>query len=279
MKRGITDLRVAALQTALHWEDAEANIKHIQHHISLQEGEVDLIVLPEMWSSGFSMRPEHVAMDWDDAWIDQTDRWPEPLRAMRRWSQEKNAAIVGSISCRIKSDDRFVNRCFFVSPTQDLEWYDKRHLFGFAGEDKVYTAGKTSTSIAWRGWTLHLQVCYDLRFPVFSRNTAANPYDVVIYVANWPAARIHAWQALLQARAIENQCYAIGVNRVGADGNGIEHNGLSQVIHPKGHALALAPSNESTWLNTTLSANELLDFRSKFPVLEDGDSFEIKQRR
>ena len=117
MKRGITDLRVAALQTALHWEDAEANIKHVQHHISLQEGEVDLIVLPEMWSSGFSMRPEHVAMNWDDAWIDQTDRWPEPLKAMRRWSQEKNAAIVGSISCRIKSDDRFVNRCFFVSPS------------------------------------------------------------------------------------------------------------------------------------------------------------------
>ena len=239
----------------------------------------DLIVLPEMWATGFSMKPDKIAMEWDDRWRTNPDQWPAPLQAMLRWSQEKNAAVVGSLSCKILRGKRYVNRCFFVSPTQGLEWYDKRHLFGFAGENDVYSAGGSSKNIEWRGWKLRLQICYDLRFPVFGRNQASNPYDVLIYVANWPKSRISAWKALVNARAIENQCYAIGVNRIGADGNGIAHNGCSLLLHPKGHALAESIEDESVWIQATLSAKELIDFRAKFPVLDDADSFEIKQTR
>lgn len=136
-----------------------------------------------------------------------------------------------------------------------------------------------TTTVDWRGWKLNLQVCYDLRFPVFSRNNGEEPYDIAIYVANWPQARSDAWKALLKARAIENQCFVVGVNRVGADGNGVSHDGNSGIIHPKGRSLASAEKGEKTWLTVTLSAQELMDFREKFPVLLDADSFEIKQKR
>ncbi|MBV41780.1 MAG: nitrilase family protein [Crocinitomicaceae bacterium] len=279
MTKSAQDLRVAALQTDLHWENPKANILSTERQMDVLNDSTDLIVLPEMWATGFSMKPDKIAMEWDDRWRTNPDQWPAPLQAMLRWSQEKNAAVVGSLSCKILRGKRYVNRCFFVSPTQGLEWYDKRHLFGFAGENDVYSAGGSSKNIEWRGWKLRLQICYDLRFPVFGRNQASNPYDVLIYVANWPKSRISAWKALVNARAIENQCYAIGVNRIGADGNGIAHNGCSLLLHPKGHALAESIEDESVWIQATLSAKELIDFRAKFPVLDDADSFEIKQTR
>lgn len=279
MTKSAQDLRVAALQTDLHWENPKANILSTERQMDVLNDSTDLIVLPEMWATGFSMKPDKIAMEWDDRWRTNPDQWPAPLQAMLRWSQEKNAAVVGSLSCKILQGNRYVNRCFFVSPTQGLEWYDKRHLFGFAGENDVYSAGGSSKNIEWRGWKLRLQICYDLRFPVFGRNQASNPYDVLIYVANWPKSRISAWKALVNARAIENQCYAIGVNRIGADGNGIAHNGCSLLLHPKGHALAESIEDESVWIQATLSAKELIDFRAKFPVLDDADSFEIKQTR
>lgn len=279
MTKSAQDLRVAALQTDLHWENPKANILSAERQMDVLNDSTDLIVLPEMWATGFSMQPDKIAMEWDDRWRTNPDQWPAPLQAMMRWSQEKNAAVVGSLSCKILQGKRYVNRCFFVSPTQGLEWYDKRHLFGFAGENDVYSAGGSSKNIEWRGWKLRLQICYDLRFPVFGRNQASNPYDVLIYVANWPKSRIPAWKALVNARAIENQCYAIGVNRIGADGNGIAHNGCSLLLHPKGHALAESIEDESVWIQATLSAKELIDFRAKFPVLDDADSFEIKQTR
>lgn len=279
MTKSAQDLRVAALQTDLHWENPKANILSTERQMDVLNDSTDLIVLPEMWATGFSMKPDKIAMEWDDRWRTNPDQWPAPLQAMLRWSQEKNAAVVGSLSCKILQGKRYVNRCFFVSPTQGLEWYDKRHLFGFAGENDVYSAGGSSKNIEWRGWKLRLQICYDLRFPVFGRNQASNPYDVLIYVANWPKSRISAWKALVNARAIENQCYAIGVNRIGADGNGIAHNGCSLLLHPKGHALAESIEDESVWIQATLSAKELIDFRAKFPVLDDADSFEIKQTR
>jgi predicted amidohydrolase len=230
-----------------------------------------------MWATGFSMKPDKIAMEWDDRWRASPDQWPAPLRAMLDWSQKKNAAVVGSLSCKIMRGKRLVNRCFFVSPTHELDWYDKRHLFVFAGENNVYSCGESSKTIEWRGWKLRLQICYDLRFPVFSRNRASDPYDVLIYVANWPETRVSSWKALITARSIENQCYTIGVNRVGADGNGIAHNGCSLLLNPKGHALAESIENESVWIQATLSAKELIDFRAKFPVLLDADEFEIKQ--
>ena len=279
MTQHTQDLRVAALQTDISWENPKANIQLIQRQIDGVNDGTDLIILPEMWATGFSMRPDDIAMEWDDRWRSNRDQWPAPLQAMLGWSQEKNAAVVGSLSCKILQGKRFVNRCFFVSPNCELDWYDKRHLFGFAGEDEVYQAGEKSKTIEWRGWKLHLQICYDLRFPVFSRNQASIPYDVLIYVANWPKARVHAWTTLLHARAIENQCYAVGVNRVGTDGNGIAHNGCSLLLHPKGHTLASSMDDESNWIQATFSAKELIDFRAKFPVLSDADSFEITQRR
>jgi predicted amidohydrolase len=277
MTHPIQDLRVAALQTDLHWENPKANALNIERQMDAMNGDTDLIVLPEMWATGFSMKPDKIAMEWDDRWRASPEQWPAPLRAMLDWSQKKNAAVVGSLSCKIMRGKRLVNRCFFVSPTHELDWYDKRHLFVFAGENNVYSCGESSKTIEWRGWKLRLQICYDLRFPVFSRNRASDPYDALIYVANWPETRVSSWKALITARSIENQCYTIGVNRVGADGNGIAHNGCSLLLNPKGHALAESIENESVWIQATLSAKELIDFRAKFPVLLDADEFEIKQ--
>ena len=273
------NLQVAALQTTLHWEDPTANVQSISQQIKSLDGHTDLIVLPEMWATGFTMQPKRIALDWDDCWKDNPKKWPAPMQAMLRWSQEKDAAVVGSLSCKIMADARFVNRCFFISPSNQIEWYDKRHLFGFAGEDQVYSQGDQSKTIHWRGWRLNLQICYDLRFPVFSRNKASDPYDVIVYVANWPEVRISAWQVLLQARSIENQCYTIGVNRIGTDGNRVKYNGQSAVLHPKGQAIASSVENETAWIQATLSADELTIFRSKFPVLQDADAFELKQTR
>lgn len=269
------DLRIAALQTDLAWEDPISNIARIDDHFAQLDGTVDLIVLPEMWATGFTMDPQTHGCALAKGWMKDEGSWPEPLVAMRNWAQAQNAAVVGSLSCRIESQGVAVNRCFFVPPVGAVAHYDKRHLFSFAGEPAAYAPGAQRVVVHWRGWNMLLHVCYDLRFPVFSRNTPDSPYDAAIYVANWPEIRVDAWSALLRARAIENQCYIVGVNRVGADGKGIAHSGASAIMSPLGQTLAGIAPHATGWLYAVASGNELERYRKKFPVLHDGDGFEL----
>lgn len=271
-------LRVALLQAVLAWEDAATNEAHFDarvHNLLFESSSLDLLVLPEMWATGFTMNPHETGMTWKDTWAKDVNRWPAPLQAMHRWSVQSRAACVGSLACVLEEANRCVNRCFFVTPDGTLHWYDKKHLFGFAGESNSYSPGQERQIVTWRGWNILLQVCYDLRFPVFSRNRKEAPYDIALYVANWPEPRREAWLTLLSARAIENQSYVIGVNRVGVDGNGISHSGDSAIFHPKGNVLLQIPAHQERSETWALSSSDLLAFRAKFPVLKDGDAFEM----
>ena len=209
-------MKVALIQSSLFWENPIANRNHFGEKINAIFEEVDLIVLPEMFATGFTMNPEIVSETMEG----ETIQW------MQSFAKAKNSAITGSIV--IKENDNFYNRLVFVFPSGEIEFYDKRHLFTLAGEDKIYTAGHNKLIVEYKGWKICPLICYDLRFPVFSRNT--ENYDLLIYVANWPKTRINAWDALLKARAIENMSYTIGVNRIGEDDNGFHYNGHSQVV-------------------------------------------------
>lgn len=271
-----SNLRVAALQTDLIWEDAAANIDRIQGHLNRLTTPADLIVLPEMWATGFTMKPGAFGCVLGGNWEDDEPGWPAPLAAMRSWAAKHDAAVIGSLSCRVEgASGDAVNRCFFVPPTGRVQCYDKRHLFGFAGEPAAYAPGADRVLVDWRGWRILLQVCYDLRFPVFSRNQASDPYDAAVYVANWPKVRAEAWSKLLPARAIENQCYVVGVNRVGEDGNGIEHSGHSALIDAYGNISASLPPSEEGWIYAEWDQNEIERYREKFPVLRDADGFTL----
>lgn len=271
-----SNLRVAALQTDLIWEDAAANIDRIQGHLTRLTTPADLIVLPEMWATGFTMKPGAFGCVLGGNWEDDEPGWPAPLAAMRSWAAKHDAAVIGSLSCRVEgASGGAVNRCFFVPPTGRVQCYDKRHLFGFAGEPVAYAPGADRVLVDWRGWRILLQVCYDLRFPVFSRNQASDPYDAAVYVANWPKVRAEAWSKLLPARAIENQCYVVGVNRVGEDGNGIEHSGHSALIDAYGNISASLPPSEEGWIYAEWDQNEIERYREKFPVLRDADGFTL----
>ena len=270
------NLRVAALQTGLTWEDGQANIDRIQGHLNRLTTSADLIVLPEMWATGFTMNPGEFGSVLARRWEDEERSWPAPLTAMRSWAIKHDAAVIGSLSCRVEgATGGAVNRCFFVPPTGRVQFYDKRHLFGFAGEPAAYSPGADCVVVDWRGWRILLQVCYDLRFPVFSRNHDANPYDAAVYVANWPDVRVEAWGKLLLARAIENQCYVVGVNRVGEDGNGIAHSGHSALIDAYGNVTAALPPSEEGWIYAEWDRNEIERYREKFPVLRDADRFTL----
>ena len=198
-------MKVAIIQTALIWENPNANRIQFEEKIRGIEQNVDLIVLPEMFSTGFTMNPETVA----ETMNGETISWMQTL------AKHKNSAITGSLV--IVENGKYYNRLVFVLPSGEIKHYDKRHLFSLAGEEKVYTKGKTKLIIEYKGFKICPLICYDLRFPVFSRNV--EDYDVLLYVANWPKPRINAWNALLKARAIENMCYVVGVNRIGEDQN------------------------------------------------------------
>jgi predicted amidohydrolase len=275
MNKSASLLRVAALQTPLVWENPTANAEAIGRQVDALEKPCDLIVLPEMWATGFTMDPSAHASVLPSGWQDDEAAWPAPLAEMRKWARERDAAVIGSLSCRDETLARPVNRCFFVPPSGPVECYDKRHLFSFAGEDAAYGPGEKRVIVEWRGWRILLQVCYDLRFPVFSRNRSEDRYDAAVYVANWPAARVGAWSSLLVARAIENQCYVVGVNRVGADGKGIEHSGGSALIDPYGRTRSELDADASGWIHGDWDRAELNRYRVKFPVLGDADSFEL----
>lgn len=256
----INPLNIAVVQSFIHWENPEMNIVHLEKLFSKWSRIPDLVMLPEMFSTGFSMRPHAVA---------ETETGPT-LSWMISKATSLNCAIAGSLP--IREGDFFYNRFYFVFPSGNYDFYDKRHLFTLVGEDKTYTSGQKQKVVEYLGWKLCLQVCYDLRFPVFSRNS--QDYDALLYVANWPKPRIHAWDTLLRARAIENVSYCIGVNRVGEDANGHEYPGHSQVWDALGNELLQKKTEEGVF-EVTLNHGELQQIREKFPFLKDKDEFTI----
>lgn len=252
-------MKIILFQTDICWADPEANRKRADQAIDAHPG-ADLYVFPEMFSTGFCTRPQGVA----------ELAGGETLQWMKRKASECACAIAGSVAT--EEDGRFYNRFYFVHPDGQAMWYDKKHLFTYGGEDKYYTPGADRVIVSYRGVRFMLLVCYDLRFPVWSRNQ--NCYDAILYVASWPASRIKAWETLLRARAIENQCYVVGVNRVGDD-PACGYSGGSAVIDPYGNTLAVCRDAEEDFAEVVLDMQELEEFRKKFPVLSDADSFTL----
>jgi omega-amidase len=253
-------MKIALIQSDLYWEDAARNRKNFEGKITPISSEVDLIVLPEMFSTGFTMNAAVVA----EAMDGETILW---LQAM---AKQRNCAITGSMI--IAEDGQFYNRMLFVFPSGEIQYYDKRHLFSLAGEDKFYKRGTQKVIVNYLDWKICLQVCYDLRFPVFARNVES--YDLLLYVANWPKVRTNAWDTLLKARAIENLTYVVGVNRVGVDANQYEHIGHSQVVDFLGNYILEPQEGEGTQV-VELDKNVLLETRKKLDFLSDRDVFEI----
>ena len=252
-------MRVSLLQSSLIWEDVSANLSKFERQISALP-DTDLIVLPEMFSTGFTMQPRRVA----ETMHGQTARW------MVEMASQTDAAVCGSVV--IEEQGNYFNRFLFVYPNGITVHYDKRHLFTLDGEDKAYAAGREKRIIEYKDFRICPLVCYDLRFPVFSRN--AEDYDLLVYVASWPEPRISAWDALLRARAIENMSFVVGVNRVGTDGNGHRYVGHSQVFDVLGNPRAALTEEEST-ITVELDKNTLLEARQKFGFLNDRDSFTV----
>ncbi|RYG28747.1 MAG: nitrilase family protein, partial [Chitinophagaceae bacterium] len=248
-------------------EDKANNLKMLEGMISPLKGETDVVILPEMFSTGFSMRPELLAENIKG----ETVRWMKDMAAKLR------LILTGSLI--IEENGKYFNRLVWMLPDGNFGYYDKRHLFGFAGEDNHYTAGSKRLIASAKGWKINLQVCYDLRFPVWARqgNGSVEPeYDLLVYVANWPEKRIHAWKTLLQARAIENQCYCVGVNRVGEDGNEVYHSGNSMVVDAMGEVLYTKQDAEDVF-TVTLEKETLDSVREKLPFLKDRDGFLISR--
>ena len=257
----LSDLNVTLVQTNLHWEDATANMAMLEEKISGISEPTDLIILPEMFTTGFTMTPAKVAEPMNL----HTTRW------MRQIAAQTGAVITGSVV--IKEDSKYYNRLLWVSPDGEVDTYDKRHLFRMGKENEVFTGGDTRIIKELKGWKICPLICYDLRFPVWSRNIDL-AYDLLIYVANWPQVRMYPWDTLLAARAIENQSYVIGVNRTGLDGNNIVHAGHSAVIDFAGKVLFREINNEVVHQHT-LSKTTIDEFRQKFPAYLDADKFEI----
>ena len=261
-------LTFTLIQTALHWENKAANLQMLEQKIYSIDTKTEVVVLPEMFSTGFSMQPQLFAEKMDGATIN----W------MKKIATTKKIILTGSII--IEEDNKYYNRLIWMLPNGEFGFYNKRHCFGFAGEDKHYTAGNKRLIASVKGWKINLQICYDLRFPVWARQTPATiendevEYDVLLYVANWPERRNHPWKTLLTARAIENQAYVIGVNRVGNDGNNIYHSGDSMVVNALGETLYNKAHDEAIF-TITLQKQELIDTRNKFPFLKDADHFGI----
>lgn len=251
-------MKIALLQTPLFWENPNKNRTYLDEKINSISQYVDLIVLPEMFTSGFTMSPQNVA----ETMQGETISW------LKEWAKSKNCAITGSLV--IEENERYFNRSVFVFPSGEIQTYDKRHLFTLAGENKVYTAGKSKLIVHYKGFKICPLICYDLRFPVFSRNV--EDYDLLIYVANWPKPRVNAWDILLKARAVENMCYALGVNRIGTDANDLEYVGHSQAIDFLGNFIQSPFETEEISI-IELDKEKLLETRSKLAFLNDRDNF------
>ena len=254
-------LRVLIVQPDIHWKDILHNLNHYTDLLKSFEGQVDLILLPEMFNTGYLTTPGDIS--------------PEMQQKTVSWLQEKatayNCSIAGSMI--FKQHQHYYNRLICVHPDAEINLYNKRHLFSIGGELKHFTRGTKRTVSIIQGWRICWQVCYDIRFPVWSRSR--DDYDILVYVANWPAQRSAVWKTLLKARAIENQSYVIGVNRIGRDGNQIEYIGESSAIDPKGNVISMADTPAEKLFMAELSYSRLIDFREKFPVLKDRDDFTI----
>ena len=255
-------LKVTLIQSHLHWENPVANREHFSNLFDTIEEETDLIVLPEMFTSGFTMNAQAIAENVSGP----TLKW------MQFEAKNRNAAITGSFISEENSS--YYNRLFFVLPDGSFEYYDKRHSFTLGGEDKIFTAGSIKKIIPYKDWKICPLICYDLRFPVWSRNTEL--YDVLLYSANWPNKRINAWDALLKARAIENMSYCIGVNRIGLDGNGLEYTGHTAAYDVLGTQIS-SSDLETTFVETiTLSKKHIETHRTHLQFLNDRDHFTLK---
>jgi len=247
-------MKISIIQMKVEWHDMEKNLIRADELINSLPG-ADLYLLPEMFSSGFSMDPQDIA-----------DSHGKVLEWMKRMSKQHEAALCGTVA--VEENGNYYNRMYFVKPDGQVTVYDKRHLFTFAGEDKCYKAGEKRVVVEWKGVRILLQTCYDLRFPVFSRSQG--DYDMAVYLASWPSARHDVWVTLLKARAIENQCYVAGVNRVGDDPN-CHYLGGSAVIDPYGRYIARSADETESATMAIIDMQRLQKFRMKFPVLEDRD--------
>ena len=256
-------LTLTLLQVPLHWQDPEQNRKAFSIHFSSLTKPTDAIILPEMFSTGFSMETS-LAEPMDGPTI----TW------MKAEAARMGIPIAGSLM--IREDDKVLNRFVWVHPDESLEVYDKRHLFRMGDEHKHFTAGEKPVVITYKGWKLRLLVCYDLRFPVWIRRTSKLDYDAIVIVANWPQRREAHWRTLLQARAIENQSYVVAVNRVGKDGNNMEHSGYSGLISPKGEWVT-EMTDALLIQNVTLHKHEVTDWRTSFPAWQDADGFTLTE--
>ena len=255
------DLTVTVVQADLHWEDVSANLDSFTQKLNSHSVKTDLIILPEMFNTGFSMEARKLAERMDG----RTMSWMADI------ADEKDAAIAGSLI--IEEDGKYYNRFIWMHPGGMYQTYDKRHLFTMAGEHHHYTKGEERLKIKYKGWRISPMICYDLRFPVWSRNNGF--FDLLIYVANWPDKRSYDWSTLLAARAIENQSYVIGVNRVGDDANGHHYSGHSAIIDPGWHKVLWQQVESEEIYTHTLSAEHLLTVREKLPFLPDRDDFVI----
>ncbi len=248
-------------QTDLTWENPEQNRRELESKIMGLIGKSDLVILPETFTTGFSMRSEDLAETMDGA----TVKW------MHYLSETSGLAIGGSLL--IRDNGLYFNRFIFVTPSGAISFYDKRHLFSIGGESSFLNAGNQRVIVRYMGWKIALYVCYDIRFPVWCRNL--NDTDLMIFTANWPDSRREVWNILLKARAIENQVYVAGINRIGTDGNSISYAGDSNVIDAKGEAVLPTFRNGHNWQSYILSKKDLNDFRIKFPVTNDADRFSL----
>ena len=254
-------MNVSIIQTALFWESPSKNREMFDEKISTLENDIDLIVLPEMFSTGFSMSPEGLA-----------EKWPGPtVKWMQRVATSKKVALAGSLI--VEDSGKYYNRLVFVYPDGKMEHYDKRHLFRMSGEHNYYDVGQNRVVITYKDFRILLLVCYDIRFPVWSRNR--NDYDMILVVANFPEPRRYAWNTLLPARAIENQCFVVACNRVGKDGNGVNYTGDSQMIDPQGKVLKIGNQNENQIISSNLTLSDITAIRKSFPVNLDADEFTI----
>lgn len=264
-------MKITIIQPDIIWENKEENLKRYEnlirdHHLFFN-GEENIIILPEMFTTGFTMNPEELAEEIDGT----TTKW------MHKIAETYNSAIIGSIIAKndpasSTKDNKYYNRLYCIEPNGMTNYYNKRHLFTYAGEDKSYTSGNHRQIIEFCGWRILLLICYDLRFPVWSRNKG--DYDMIIYVANWPEKRQLAWEVLLQARAIENQCYVIGVNRIGKDANNNKYSGGSCIINPLGE-VQYQIHNTSVINTSIIDLKEVIKVRENFPFLKDSDEFKI----
>jgi omega-amidase len=255
-------LTFTLIQTNLFWENKAANLAMLEEKILSIKDKTQVVVLPEMFSTGFSMQPNLFA----ETMQGETVNW------MKKIAAKKRVILTGSLM--IEEDGNYFNRLIWMLPNGQIGHYDKRHCFAYANEDKHYKAGNKKMIAQVNGWKINLQVCYDLRFPVWARQQKDDLFDAIIYVANWPTRRSYAWKSLLVARAIENQCYVIAVNRVGNDGNNIEHCGDSMVINPLGEILYHKQGDEDIF-TITLDKTMLEEIRNKFPFWKDADEFKL----